>query len=137
MALQICTAQLNYVVGDMPGNARKIVNRVLLSSAVVAGRCIADMLNSLVSLAVVFGMGGLLALKAAERVAIGGLVLIGSHLPRDLRPAQLQTWWAELQQGVTHPASIAGSGAAPASRLTSWPPAPCPTRSPPARSRSR
>ncbi len=33
------------------------------------------------------GMGGLLALKAAERVAIGGLVLIGSHLPRDLRPA--------------------------------------------------
>ena len=33
------------------------------------------------------GMGGLLALKAAERVAIGGLVLIGSQLPRDLRPA--------------------------------------------------
>jgi NAD+ synthase (glutamine-hydrolysing) len=26
MALQICTAQLNYVVGDMPGNARKIVD---------------------------------------------------------------------------------------------------------------
>lgn len=33
------------------------------------------------------GMGGLLALKAAERVAIGGLVLIGSQLPRDLRPS--------------------------------------------------
>jgi pimeloyl-ACP methyl ester carboxylesterase len=31
-------------------------------------------------------MGGLLALKAAERVAISGLVLIGSQLPRDLRP---------------------------------------------------
>jgi pimeloyl-ACP methyl ester carboxylesterase len=33
------------------------------------------------------GMGGLLAMKAAERVAIGGLVLIASQLPRDLRPA--------------------------------------------------
>ncbi|CAN5524016.1 hypothetical protein BH20CHL7_BH20CHL7_04040 [soil metagenome] len=32
------------------------------------------------------GMGGLLLMKAAERVAIGGLVLIGSELPRDLRP---------------------------------------------------
>ncbi|MEJ7697453.1 MAG: alpha/beta hydrolase [Candidatus Limnocylindrales bacterium] len=31
------------------------------------------------------GMGGLLSMKAAERVAIGGLVLIGSVLPRDLR----------------------------------------------------
>jgi pimeloyl-ACP methyl ester carboxylesterase len=31
------------------------------------------------------GMGGLLALKAAERVAISGLVLIASELPRDLR----------------------------------------------------
>ena len=32
------------------------------------------------------GMGGLLALKAAERVAISGLILIAAHLPRDLRP---------------------------------------------------
>lgn len=32
------------------------------------------------------GMGGLLLMKAAERVAVGGLVLIGSELPRDLRP---------------------------------------------------
>lgn len=31
------------------------------------------------------GMGGLLAMKAAERVAIAGIVLIGSALPRDLR----------------------------------------------------
>ena len=31
------------------------------------------------------GMGGLLSMKAAERVALGGLVLIGSVLPRDLR----------------------------------------------------
>jgi len=31
------------------------------------------------------GMGGLLALKAAERVAIAGIVLLSSELPRDLR----------------------------------------------------
>src|SRR4051795_2310240 len=31
------------------------------------------------------GMGGLLALKAAERMPISGLVLLGSELPRDLR----------------------------------------------------
>jgi pimeloyl-ACP methyl ester carboxylesterase len=31
------------------------------------------------------GMGGLLAMKAAERHEIGGLVLISSELPRDLR----------------------------------------------------
>jgi pimeloyl-ACP methyl ester carboxylesterase len=31
------------------------------------------------------GMGGLLAMKAAERVAIGGLVLISAEPPRDLR----------------------------------------------------
>jgi pimeloyl-ACP methyl ester carboxylesterase len=33
------------------------------------------------------GMGGLLALKAAERHEVGGLVLLSSELPRDLRPA--------------------------------------------------
>ncbi len=33
------------------------------------------------------GMGGLLTLKAAERVAMSGMVLIASPLPRDLRPA--------------------------------------------------
>jgi pimeloyl-ACP methyl ester carboxylesterase len=38
------------------------------------------------TVAVGHGMGGLLALKAAERVAISGLVLIGAPLPRDLRP---------------------------------------------------
>ena len=32
------------------------------------------------------GMGGLLALKAAERHEIGGLVLLSAELPRDLRP---------------------------------------------------
>ena len=32
------------------------------------------------------GMGGLLALKAAERMAISGVVLISAELPRDLRP---------------------------------------------------
>jgi pimeloyl-ACP methyl ester carboxylesterase len=37
------------------------------------------------TVAVGHGMGGLLALKAAERVAISGLVLIGAQLPRDLR----------------------------------------------------
>ena len=26
MALKICIAQLNYVVGDMPGNAQKIID---------------------------------------------------------------------------------------------------------------
>jgi len=31
------------------------------------------------------GMGGLLALKAAERVAMAGLILLSSELPRDLR----------------------------------------------------
>ena len=31
-------------------------------------------------------MGGLLALKAAERMPISGLVLLSSELPRDLRP---------------------------------------------------
>lgn len=32
------------------------------------------------------GMGALLALKAAERVAVSGLVLLAPELPRDLRP---------------------------------------------------
>ncbi len=32
------------------------------------------------------GMGGLLALKAAERMAIAGLVLLSSEPPRDIRP---------------------------------------------------
>lgn len=32
------------------------------------------------------GMGGLLALKSAERMAIAGIVLISSELPRELRP---------------------------------------------------
>ena len=39
------------------------------------------------TVAIGHGMGALLALKAAERVAISGLVLIGAQLPRDLRPA--------------------------------------------------
>jgi pimeloyl-ACP methyl ester carboxylesterase len=39
------------------------------------------------TVAVGHGMGGLLVMKAAERVAISGLVLIASELPRDLRPA--------------------------------------------------
>jgi pimeloyl-ACP methyl ester carboxylesterase len=39
------------------------------------------------TVAIGHGMGGLLALKAAERVAISGLVLIGAEMPRDLRPA--------------------------------------------------
>jgi pimeloyl-ACP methyl ester carboxylesterase len=38
------------------------------------------------TVAVGHGMGGLLALKAAERVAISGLVLIAAQLPRDIRP---------------------------------------------------
>jgi pimeloyl-ACP methyl ester carboxylesterase len=33
------------------------------------------------------GMGGLLALKAAERMPISGIVLISPELPRELRPA--------------------------------------------------
>ncbi len=37
------------------------------------------------TVAVGHGMGGLLALKAAERVAIAGIVLVSSELPRDLR----------------------------------------------------
>jgi len=32
------------------------------------------------------GMGGLLALKAIERIPVSGLVLLSSELPRDLRP---------------------------------------------------
>lgn len=39
------------------------------------------------TVAVGHGMGGLLVLKAAERMAISGLVLLSSELPRDLRPA--------------------------------------------------
>lgn len=38
------------------------------------------------TVAIGHGMGALLALKAAERVAISGLVLIAPQLPRDLRP---------------------------------------------------
>jgi pimeloyl-ACP methyl ester carboxylesterase len=38
------------------------------------------------TVAIGHGMGGLLVMKAAERVAISGLVLIASELPRDLRP---------------------------------------------------
>jgi pimeloyl-ACP methyl ester carboxylesterase len=37
------------------------------------------------TVAIGHGMGGLLALKAAERVAIAGIVLVASELPRDLR----------------------------------------------------
>jgi pimeloyl-ACP methyl ester carboxylesterase len=39
------------------------------------------------------GMGGLLALKAAERMAISGIVLISAELPRDLRPGGLRERW--------------------------------------------
>lgn len=39
------------------------------------------------TVAIGHGMGALLALKAAERVAISGLVLIAPQLPRALRPA--------------------------------------------------
>jgi pimeloyl-ACP methyl ester carboxylesterase len=38
------------------------------------------------TVAIGHGMGTLLALKAAERVAISGLVLIAPQMPRDLRP---------------------------------------------------
>ncbi len=38
------------------------------------------------AVAVGHGMGGLLALKAAERMPVSALILIGSELPRDLRP---------------------------------------------------
>jgi pimeloyl-ACP methyl ester carboxylesterase len=38
------------------------------------------------TVAIGHGMGALLALKAAERVAISGLVLIAPQMPRDLRP---------------------------------------------------
>lgn len=38
------------------------------------------------TVAVGHGMGALLAMKAAERVAIGGVILVGPALPRDLRP---------------------------------------------------
>ena len=38
------------------------------------------------TVAVGHGMGSLLVLKAAERVAISGLVLIAPQMPRDLRP---------------------------------------------------
>ncbi|HET9084815.1 MAG TPA: alpha/beta fold hydrolase [Candidatus Limnocylindrales bacterium] len=38
------------------------------------------------TVAVGHGMGSLLALKAAERVAISGLVLVAPQMPRDLRP---------------------------------------------------
>jgi pimeloyl-ACP methyl ester carboxylesterase len=37
--------------------------------------------------AVGHGMGGLLVLKAAERMPVAGLVLLSPELPRDLRPA--------------------------------------------------
>jgi pimeloyl-ACP methyl ester carboxylesterase len=38
------------------------------------------------SVVVGHGMGGLLALKAAERMAIAAIVLISAELPRDIRP---------------------------------------------------
>jgi pimeloyl-ACP methyl ester carboxylesterase len=37
------------------------------------------------TVAIGHGMGGLLVLKAAERMAVGGVVLLSSELPRDLR----------------------------------------------------
>ena len=39
------------------------------------------------AVAVGHGMGGLLALKAAERHSVSAVVLLDSELPRDLRPA--------------------------------------------------
>jgi pimeloyl-ACP methyl ester carboxylesterase len=42
------------------------------------------------TVAVGHGMGGLLVLKAAERMPVGGIVLLSSELPRDLRqPARM------------------------------------------------
>ncbi len=38
------------------------------------------------AVAIGHGMGGLLVLKAAERHPVGGIVLLDSELPRDLRP---------------------------------------------------
>jgi pimeloyl-ACP methyl ester carboxylesterase len=38
------------------------------------------------TVAIGHGLGGLLALKAAERMPIAGLILLSSELPRDLRP---------------------------------------------------
>jgi len=38
------------------------------------------------TVAIGHGLGGLLALKAAERMPIAGLILVSSELPRDLRP---------------------------------------------------
>ena len=58
-------------------------------------------------------MGGLLALKAAERVAISGLVLIGSELPRDL---QVPARSFELRERKDEREDAAGSEDAGGSR---------------------
>jgi len=39
MTLQICVAQLNFVVGDMPGNARKIIDAAQQAYAQGLGWC--------------------------------------------------------------------------------------------------
>ena len=44
------------------------------------------------------GMGGLLALKAAERMPMSGLVLLSSELPRDLRPPARQHELREIPE---------------------------------------
>jgi pimeloyl-ACP methyl ester carboxylesterase len=44
------------------------------------------------------GMGGLLVLKAAERIPVSGLVLLSAELPRDLRPPARQHELREIPE---------------------------------------
>jgi pimeloyl-ACP methyl ester carboxylesterase len=44
------------------------------------------------------GMGGLLVLKAAERIPVSGLVLLSAELPRDLRPTARQHELREIPE---------------------------------------
>ena len=61
------------------------------------------------TVAVGHGMGGLLAMKAAERVAISAIILIGAELPRDLRPPARPFQLREIPE-VLEIHSITGPG---------------------------
>ena len=77
------------------GHALNLRNHFWSETTEIAAVCFGDYVEDVVAVmdklgsgavAVGHGMGGLLALKAAERHSVGAVVLLDSELPRDLRP---------------------------------------------------
>jgi pimeloyl-ACP methyl ester carboxylesterase len=77
------------------GHALNLRNHYWSQTADSEGTCFDDYVDDVLAVlerlgpnvvAIGHGMGGLLALKAAERHPVAGLVLLDSDLPRDLRP---------------------------------------------------